>query len=325
MEFKDCLAFIIAAGLINGSFVIPIRYLKHSSHEKMWLYHSVISIAIMPWLFLLVVFPNAFAQYTALPLRDITFLVFGGTVFGLGQISFAYAIEKIGIALSFTVNLGLGLVIGSMFVVLERSALFTSQGYWVTAAVILILCSLILYYFAGREAKITQHDHKIYRLGWLLAIMAGVASGLQNITFVVVAFDLPSSSLNTDSYWVWPPFLLAASIPMFIGFLYRANKQPTTYITGKAFCLSFKNLALVTLMGLCFTGSLVLYSIGMSGLSHSQHIIGWPAFMVSIILASQCWGCVYQETKGIGAKKYLALLLSIVMLVIAISLLALKN
>lgn len=312
---------------MNGSFVIPARYVKSFVNEKIWLYHSIIGLVIIPWIILFLTLPGAVHDYTLLHPSILLFLVFGGIIFGLGQICFAHAIESIGIALSFTINLGIGVTIGSMFVVFYKSAFFTTEGHFVTLAVFLIVCSLIVYYFAGKVRKYGVDQKNIddqqgrYHAGWLLATLAGLASGFQNITFIIVASH-HTQFQTSNSFWVWPPFLLAASLPMFLGFRYRMNKTKADNING---VVILKNITLITLMGLFFTGSLALYSGGMSQLSHQQQIIGWPAFMVSIIFASQVWGWLQRKPGSTTVKSNFYMFCSATLLVMAIIILAVKS
>jgi L-rhamnose-H+ transport protein len=295
MAFREILLLIIVAGLMNGSFVIPSKFIK-ASQEKVWLYHSIIGMGIIPWLLLWLFMPKEIAAYSLVDIVSFVFLIFAGVIFGVGQVCFAYAIEKIGIALSFTVNIGIGLVLGSLSVILYKNALFTHQGYLAVVAIIMILVALAVHYSSGKMGHNNKStDIKHYSTGWLLVLFTGLTSGLQNFVFVYVGFHAESTHMFTNAYWVWPPFLTAAAIPMFIGFFWRVNKRRE--VVGELFAKSGKSLALVCFMGLLFTGSLLLYSIGMSHLTSSQHIIGWPAFMVSIILISQLWGFIFKESQ----------------------------
>jgi L-rhamnose-H+ transport protein len=316
---------IIIAGLMNGSFVIPAKYIP-SQNEKIWLYHSVIGLGIIPWLILAFLLPNDFQHYFSLPVSVVVFVIASGVIFGLGQIAFANAIDAIGIALSFAINLGIGLTIGSMFVVFYKSAFFTDQGLLVTLAILLILSSLILYYHAAKLKdihKINDNHKFLYAKGWTLASLTGITSGLQNITFFLLVFHTKTQFQTNDSFWVWPPFLLAAAIPMFFGFRHKlartvVNKPP---YNNSSF-LNFRNLILIILMGLFFTGSLAIYSKGMTQLTHLQQIIGWPAFIVSIIFASQVWGLLYKENVSNLFKNKLYKFFSLILLVVAVILLA---
>lgn len=312
---------------MNGSFVIPAKYINNFIKEKIWCYHSIIGLAVMPWVILTIMLPGTIGNYLSLQPSILTFLILSGVIFGLGQVFFAYAIDFIGVALSFTINLGLGVTIGSLFVVFYKNTFFTLQDSLVVLAIFFILCSLFIYYHSGKHNNVGKDvplaNISRYHKGWLLASLTGLTSGLQNITFVIVAFYSQAHFQTSNSFWVWPPFLLAASIPMFIGFLYKIRKNTTPTLPTKKILFA-KNILLITLMGLFFTGSLALYSKGMSQLSKVQQIIGWPAFMVSIILASQLWGWIYRESGDVSRKNRFKILGGIILLVAAIIILAIK-
>ena len=325
MLFKSNMLLIILAGLMNGSFVIPARYIKNIVNEEIWFYHSIIGLAIIPWIILAITLPSALHHYLFLQPTILIFIIFSGLIFGLGQICFSYAIESIGVALSFTINLGIGVTIGSLFVVFYKTTFFTLQAYLVILAVFLILLSLIIYYYAGKNSQERQYlkyqKSSHYRTGWLLASLAGVASGLQNITFVTVAFYTKTQFQISNSFWVWPPFLFAAAIAMFFGFLYRIKRNPA----NKLQFLGIKSTLLIAIMGLFFTGSLALYSGGMNKLTHQQQIIGWPAFMITIILTSQIWGWLYSKVSGVALRNKLFMICSVMLLVIAIIILSFES
>ena len=319
---------IIIAGVINGSFVIPARYIKNISHEKVWFYHSIIGLGIIPWIMLFLFFPILMQAYYALPLNLWVYIMVGGIIFGLGQVCFAKAIKHLGIALSFAINLGIGVTIGSLFVVFKASNFFTFQSYEVILAVALIVVSLVFYYFSTKKTeknnKINNKDKEgnapnFYQTGWILASLAGVASGFQNITFVFVGFyaktQFPMANL-LNSFWVWPPFLFAAALPMMIGFGSQLKIKEKT--------IKIKNSLLIILMGLCFTGSLVLYSNGMSRLPGNQKMLGWPILMILIILTSQAWGWIYGEFKNNVLRNKVYRIISLLLLIVSIVILSLK-
>jgi L-rhamnose-H+ transport protein len=312
---------IIIAGLMNGSFVIPAKFIKNSS-EKIWFYHGIIGLTLIPWIILAFVSPSSFSFYLQLPYAILFFILANGIVFGLGQIWFAKAIELLGVALSFSINLGIGLIIGSMFVIFYKGVFLTKQGFLVTLSISLILSSLILYYCADNHKqteKSSEDNHKKFNYikGWILASLAGLTSGLQNITFFLVIFHVSTKFRSTGFFWIWPPFLLTAAITMIIGFRRKANRSSMIQTTPTIF--NIKDLFLITLMGLFFTGSLAFYSDGMSKLTNQQQIIGWPVFMVSIIFASQVWGLLFKEFTNSTLKNKLFRLSGLLLLIIAVS------
>ncbi len=122
---------IVIAGLMNGSFVIPSKYVSRLSTDETWFYHSIIGLIILPWLMLSVVAPEALMAYSAFPYTLCIVIVLTGAIFGGGQICFMMAIKRIGLGASFAVNLGIGTIIGSLFVVYYKKMLLTQHGFFV--------------------------------------------------------------------------------------------------------------------------------------------------------------------------------------------------
>lgn len=326
MSFVISILLIILAGIINGSFVIPARYLKNFSTEKTWFYHSIIGVFMIPWLFMVACFPESIKIYAELPLWVILSVLGTGLIFGAGQICFARSIDFLGIALAFTINIGLGLILGSLFVVYFNHQWYSWKGILVSTAVLLILLSLILNYFSGKtdhrlSTASTRHQ---YLFGWILAIITGITSGLQNIGFVTISSYTKEITQNVNAFWIWPIFLTAATLPMLIGFYYRIKISQKSSL-NIAEILHVKNLFLVIIMGLFFTGSLVLYSLGMHHLTLQTQIVGWPTLMLFIIASSQCWGLVYKEYILKINTKLIYRILGVLLLIISIILLASVN
>ncbi len=320
--------FILVGGAINASFIVPTKYIAPNRNEKIWIYHSIVGLVAIPWLFIIVFFPSLLPIYLGLDFTTLYFLIAGGVIFGLGQICFMYAIQYIGIALSFAINLGIGITLGSMFAVIHQNAILNWRGYLVMLAILLVLLSLIIYYHAGKtnnQKQLEDQSESCYQKGWFLACLAGIASGLQNITFLTTAFYSPIKVQINNAFWIWPPFLLAAMLPMVTGLLYRLKKpSPTAKAQEMVRFLSIRNFSLIVLMGLFFTGSLVLYSLGMSQLNKQQQVVGWPVFIISIILTSQIWGWVYQETSVATHQGKVLSILSMTLLILAILILSIK-
>ncbi len=153
-------------------------------------------------------------------------------------------------------------------------------------------------------------------LGWILAILAGIASGLQNVLFTTIFFARIPSMESLNPFWIWPPFLLGAAVPMAIRFYNQARRNNLLTHSINHYLVP-KNIALITLMGICFTGSLVLYSTTMAHLNSQVQLFAWPAFMIAIILGAQFWGCLEIKQKSLPHKtRYIAC--SILMLITAI-------
>ncbi len=315
-QFNFAILIIILAGLVNASYVVPTRYIQQLSYEKIWLFHTAIAFIILPWVFSLLFMPAQLLNYFNLSEEIWFYLVIGGLVFGLGQFSFAYALRFVGIALAFAVNLALAVTIGSLFVAIYQKVLWSVQGFFLGIAIFFIIMSLLLSYYAGKENALVVN--KNYALGWLLASFTGLTSGVQSIIFYLLVFHRQTPFSIEHSFWVWPPFLSFAAISMLVGFFMIHKKS--TVVLEKSITNPVINFFLLCLMGLFFTGSMALYSVGMSALSAPQKIIGWPAFLIAIILGSQAWSWIFrenaQQSKRVSRYKIISTLLLVLAMVL---------
>ncbi|TNF66737.1 MAG: hypothetical protein EP298_08635 [Gammaproteobacteria bacterium] len=321
---------ILLGGLLNGSFVIPSRFIKHHNNEQIWLYYTAIGLILIPWLLLLVIYPKSINLYYSIGIYNLSLLIVSGLIFGIGQVCFFYAIDKIGIAASFAVNLGIGVILGSLFVIGYQSMLFSYRGNLICIAIILILLSLWINYKLNhlQQKKLYKNrPNQNTQLCWLLALFAGIASGLQNISFIIVSNHSHSFVNSTNSYWYWPLFLSIAAIPMFIGFLIRYKKNHLLNLNHlpSIKLLSPIPLTLIAMMGLCFSGSLILYSLGMSLFTQTEIIDGWPILMITIILTSQVWGIIFDRVKQLSLLHKFYRFISIIVLIVAIILISLSH
>lgn len=298
------LLLIVFAGIANASFIIPRKLIKSISNEKVWVLHSILGLICLPWIFMFFLFPFSLNLYFSLSIKSFLILIFGGIIFGLGQICFAYAMDAIGIALSFAINLGVGVTVGSLLIVLGKGLFFTKHGALVSLSVLMIIFALMLNYLSSYRHKkiilqkndeLTNRNKNSQKLGWLLASLAGLASGFQNVVFVyLLSTSVQFHEIN--SFWVWPPFLFFAAVPMIIGF---SLKKKLTKNHG----IQWTHFSLVLGMGFLFTGSLALYSEGMTLIGPQLQILGWPTLMVSIVLFSQLWGWIFRESFPTNKKE----------------------
>lgn len=296
MYFAKTFLQIIIAGIMSGSFTIPAKFVKNFSYSTIWLYHTGLGFVLVPWLIIFVSYQNLIPKYLSLPENIKTSLALGGVIFGLGQICLAFAINIIGIATAFIINIGVGLIIGSMYVLYHNGILFSARGEQIIFAVFLVLGGMLLSYFIDRRSEKAENIN--FYKGYLLALIAGCASGLQNVTFIYNLERLPYE----NAFFIWPPFLLAASLPMLAGFGFIQWKAKNNVISKGDFCV--KDLFLVLLMALIFDFALMLYGNGMNGLNKSEQGLGWPILMIFIILSSQFWGHFFDEKKHL-ARYYL--------------------
>jgi len=102
----------VVAGVMNGSFALPTKYIKTWRFEHIWLNYAIWAFVILPWLTLFVLYPQVGQIYKMMSPQTGLILLVGGFLFGAGQVCFALALNAIGLGLGFIINIGLGTALG---------------------------------------------------------------------------------------------------------------------------------------------------------------------------------------------------------------------
>ena len=95
------------------------------------------------------------------PTPVIARVVFYGFAWGIAQVLFGLSVERIGMALTFSIVLGSSAAIGTLlpFIRLHSELLFTAAGGFIVAGVVFVGCGMVLCALAGfrreNEARAT--------------------------------------------------------------------------------------------------------------------------------------------------------------------------
>jgi L-rhamnose-H+ transport protein len=287
------------AGLMNGSFALPSRSLQHWSHEKIWLHYSIWAFLVFPLVIFMVFAPTAINVYQQASLSQLSIIFSGGFLFAIGQICFARGLKSIGLGLGFMINISLGTAFGSLIPLLiaHLDQPFGLPGMLSMVAIALIVFGVFISYVAGLkrdralQVKASEGD---YLLGVGCAVIAGICSAGQNVTFSLTS-GLQQIALNDGvphilaANIIWPGFLLATFIPYAIYMFKNYRSQRHTFVKTANHHVGAFHL-LTVLMGGFWYFSLLIYSAGSLKLGSFGPVIGWALFMVCIILTSTWWG-----------------------------------
>ena len=326
-------SIVVFAGIINGAFALPSRYIQQWKFEHTWFSFALLAFVLFPCLYTGLAAPATWHIVTHAPSPLIIAMVIGGLAFGIGQCCFAISLNNIGFGLAFLLNIGLGTAMGFSLplVVLHPHEITTPFGAVTLSGTVLILIGLLFAYQAGckRDRQQTQHtsQNNGFGLGVTLAIIAGIFSAIQNFTFAFTAplqktaLQLGMNKLSAATV-VWPGFLLIACIPylLYMTRLMIRNRSGKVFFQGK---FTF-NLSCSCVMALCWYGSLMLYSYVSILIGNLGPVIAWPLFMVMIILTSNFIG--YQQGEWVSAPRQAKrqLCLGIAVLILAFIILALS-
>ena len=335
MATISAFSLVTLAGISNGSFAVPAKKIKHWAFENLWLQFAFWAFLILPTLFTYSMAPNFWQIYQDASSNLLLIMVTGGTVFGVGQVCFCLALHRIGLSLSFLLNVGIATALGTLYPLITQhtSQLLTPFGISNCFGTALIVVGLWLAYQAGRQRDLntspagmaaTASDKATHFSGVGLVVVSGLASAVQNITFALTQ-PLQADALKQGlaplvaSTAVWPGFALAAFIPYaaYMIFLLVKNQSFGQYFANNT--RSYWSLAL--LMGVFWYGSLILYSQASLSIGELGPVIGWPMFMGLIILTSNFWGFWHGEWANCRNKTKVRLMQGMVAMVCGITVL----
>ncbi|MGA3323449.1 MAG: L-rhamnose/proton symporter RhaT [Terriglobia bacterium] len=324
---------VLSGGLLNGSWVLPMKRLRAWRWENTWLVYSVGGLTVLPWAAALMTVPHlndAFNRTSELSLVKILVFGFG---WGIGSVLFGLGVSRLGLAVGYGVILGLIAPIGTFLplVVLHPERLWTRQGQALIAGTLMAVTGIVLLAIAGRrregEAKpLTPMVQSGFLIGMTICILSGIFSPMLNFSFVfgqdlqqqaLVLGARPSMAANA----IWA-LALSAGFVANAGYcvyllqrnhswhLFALSKSPASYWIGAC------------LMGVICFGSFLLYGIGATTLGPLGGIVGWPLFVSMSLITSNFWGALTGEWRGASRRSYGYSLLGIAFLIVAVAIIS---
>jgi L-rhamnose-H+ transport protein len=335
-DLKMGAAFVLLAAIANASFALPMKWMRGWSWENIWLVWSVCSLLFFPLLAAYLTIPQLFAGYSEVSSAAIARVIFFGFAWGVAQVLFGLSVDKIGMALTFSIVLGTSAAVGTLlpFVKLHPELLFTSIGAFLLTGVLCVACGMVLCARAGfrreREAgtALSLHQTGSFRGGLILAFISGLCASFMNIGISFAAPLLAMAAQHgSKPYWslnaVWLPLLAGGAIPNLSYCIYLLVKQRTQNKFGSGgtslywfFCV---------LMSVLWFGSSVAYGVASFNLGTLGPIVGWPVFMSLIVICASGLGWISGEWRTATRRPLQLHLAGIALLVLALFFLSKVN
>src|ERR1022692_4580574 len=137
---------LVAAGLMNASFALPMKFTRRWAWENTWLVFTIFALVVLPAAVALYTLPNLGVVYRMSGSSLLWHVAGFGAGWGLAQVFFGLAVEAIGIALTFSLVLGTSAAMGALIPMrlLHPAKLHTPAGHSLLIGIGLLLLGVAI-------------------------------------------------------------------------------------------------------------------------------------------------------------------------------------
>ena len=326
---------VLLAGLLQGTFVLPMTLVRKWSWEHTWATFSLLGMFVFNWIITLLLVPQIFKVYAASSSRDLLILALFGMGWGIGAVLFGLGMDKLGMALGYPIIMGLIASLGALIplLVFFPETIFTSKGLVLLAGTAVVIFGIVLCSIAGSRRNPSENKSKsgqpnIFSTGLIIAVLAGILSCLPNVGMafgknLTRAAEALGVSQSSSGNTVWALLFTMGCIANLAYCLYLmiSKKTLSQYWSQE----TPRNLGLSAAMALMWIASFYLYGAGAARLGHWGVVAGWPLFISLSIVTGNLWGLWRGEWQGAAVSARRQLNLGLLVLIAAVIIVALSN
>jgi L-rhamnose-H+ transport protein len=323
---------VVIAGLMQGSFILPMTLVKNWKWENIWFVFSLLGMVILN-LFLAWFFVNDLLEaYSAVASKDFLILGLFGFGWGLGAVFFGIGMDKLGMSIGYPIIMGLTATIGGLvpLFVHHTADILKPTGLIMIVGTLIVVYGIIICSKAAaqKETNTNKGFKANLTAGLIIAVAAGALSSLPNIGLSFGA-AITEAAINSGTSKamagnaIWALFFSVGFIPnlFYTGWLLVKNGTFKLMYSEK----SFNNLGLGLLMAIMWIGSFYLYGISSFKLGSLGNIVGWPLFISISILVGNLWGIWRGEWRNSSAAAKRILYRGLTVLILAMIIIGLSN
>lgn len=325
----------VLAGLLNGIFLLPMRYAKEWAWENVWLLFSIFSTIIFPWV-------AAYAMVPHLPqvLYSVSFVDFipgivAGLVWGVAQVLYGLGCGMVGIAIGSAVIGCTAIISGTLGPIIAYAphSLFSAATLVLLAAAALIVLGIVLYGKAGsnkeRETEgihVKQVVSGSFRSGLTICMISGVLGtafiyGGKSSTDLVAAAKAAGAPTLFAFYVAYLVTFNAGAVPGILYSLYkmRKNRTGSNFFRRGVF---FWNLGMTIAMGLLWYSALLLYGMASGKMGKLGPSVAFALLSSGTVLFANLFGWLAGEWKGASNRTIQGFIKGMALIVFAIIMIA---
>jgi L-rhamnose-H+ transport protein len=328
---------VLAAGLLQGAFALPMKYARSWNHENIWLVFAMTGLVAAPWALTLATVPHLNEVYRMTSWGSLGAIVGFGVLWGIGATLTGVGLQLLGVGLGLSILIGLSASVGSIIplLVLTPESLGTQQGHVFLIGSGVMLIGIAVAARAGalrdstaiRNAPIDGSPRTLSRnrfaLGLGICICSGIFSSALNLSYAFGAEAIQNArQLGASTTWASNAVAALATSGGFIANLVYCGYQLRKHHSVRFFSLkgTGRNWILGVLMGILWFGGLSLYGLGALHMGKLGTSLGWPLLMGTIILTSNVGGYIAGEWSGAdrSIRSYLFSGMAIILLALGV-------
>ncbi|QNI31882.1 hypothetical protein H7849_23090 [Alloacidobacterium dinghuense] len=315
------IALALAGGVLVGNCMLPLKRIRVWPWECTWLMFSFVSLLLVPCLIALASIPDWPHLYASLRFSELLPSLLFGFGWGIAQVLFGISVVRLGMALAFTIIVGLGTVFGTLvpLLTLHKNELASGNSHILIAGCGLMIFGVALSGGAGklREPPQSEASHG-YSSGLGIAVLSGVLSSMLNLS---LAFGGPIAQVAVDHgaqassavFAVWPVALAGGLVPNLAYTVFLLNKnQSWKFLTRSA-----PDAFLSLLMGLLWIGAVAIYGLSTRYLGRLGDSAGWAIYQITMVLTANTAGIVVGEWRLASRRALIVLASAVAILVLA--------
>src|SRR5580698_6989559 len=255
----------LLGGVLVGNCMLPLKRIRTWPWECTWLVFSFVSLLLVPCLMAFLIVPEWPGLYTSLTFSALLPSLLFGFGWGIAQVLFGISVVRLGMALAFTIVVGLGTFFGTFipFVAGHEGNGSSHASILLMAGCGLMLAGVTASGYAGRVREKSQSfGNSSYMAGLSIAVFSGLLSSMLNLSLafgkpIAQAAILHGTASSSSTLAVWPLALAGGLIPNLGYAIFLLNKNRS----WKSFGGSGTDALWSLLMGLLWIGAVVIYGI----------------------------------------------------------------
>jgi L-rhamnose-H+ transport protein len=331
------LGWILVAGVTQGAFVLPMKYTRTWKWEHLWFWFSVIAFFVLPVAVAWVTVPNLGRVFAVAPRSRLLVAALFGLGWGAGSVLFGLGVDALGMALGFSMMTGLYTALGAFIplVILTPDMVFRRNGLMIIAGNVVTAAGVVVCAIAGDQRDRSTGNKstagmigpkRSFAVALTICILSGILSAALNFGYafgadIIKAAEPLGATRENAVNAIWLVVIPAGGI-LNVGYCLHLLQKNKSWprLVFQATAIDWID---AWVMGILWTGSVVLYGWGANYLGRLGPSLGWSLWNAILIATTFVCGLLTHEWDGVRGRPLRLLFAGIGLLIVGMLVLGL--